>query len=53
MFYELIFFAKLCPATFFHCKKCEWTFFHTKKVFFNAIYNGKKVGKTKISFNRA
>ena len=45
MFYELFFCWTLsCPI--FHCKKGMY-FFSCKKVFFNAIYNGKKVGRAK------
>ena len=33
MFYELIFFVKFCPATFFHCKKVNGLFFRQKKYF--------------------
>ena len=39
LFYDLFFYAKFCPANFFHCKKSEWTFFHAKKVFFNKKFN--------------
>ena len=46
MFYELIFLQNFVLPLFFTVKK--WMdFFSRQKVFFNAIYNGKKVGQTK------
>ena len=39
------YFIKFRPATFLPGKKLNFTFIHAKKVFFNVVFNGKKVGR--------